>query len=64
MDALNARLLVACHQRQTEEASELLDQGAEIETRHEANQFTSLHLSACCEHVGTMKMLLDWGGGH
>ena len=61
MDALNARLLDACHQGQTEEASGLLDQGAEIETRHEATQGTSLHLSAYRGHVGTMKMLLDRG---
>ena len=39
----------------------LLDHGAEIETRHETNQFTSLHISAFMGHVGTMKMLLDRG---
>jgi len=33
MDALNARLLDACDEGQTEEAIGLLDQGAEIETR-------------------------------
>ena len=43
------------------EASGLLDQGAEIETRHAASQGTSLHYSAFGGHVGTMKMLLDRG---
>ena len=61
MDALNARLLVACDEGRTEEARGLLDQGAEIETRREANQGTSLHRSAWRGHVGTMKMLLDRG---
>jgi len=61
MDALNARLLAACFEGQTGEASGLLDQGAEIETRHEANQGTSLHYSAGGGYVGTMKMLLDRG---
>ena len=61
MDALNARLLTACLRGQTEEASGLLDQGAEIETRREVNQYTSLHRSAYGGHVGTMKMLLDRG---
>ena len=61
MDALNARLLAACDQGQTKEASGLLDQGAEIETRDEATQYTSLHRSTYWGHVGTMKMLLDRG---
>ena len=61
MDALNARLLDASEEGRTEEASGLLDQGAEIETRDEASQCTSLHLSAWRGHVGTMKMLLDRG---
>ena len=61
MDALNARLLDACRQGRTEEASGLLDQGAEIETRREASQGTSLYISASRGHVGTMKMLLDRG---
>jgi hypothetical protein len=61
MDALNARLLAACFEGQTGEASGLLDQGAEIETRHEANQGTSLQYSAGGGYVGTMKMLLDRG---
>ena len=62
MDALNARLLAACRQGRTEEASGLLDQGAEIETRPGGeSQCTSLHLSAWEGHVGTMKMLLDRG---
>jgi len=61
IDALYARLLAACFEGQTGEASGLLDQGAEIETRHEANQGTSLHYSAGGGYVGTMKMLLDRG---
>ena len=61
MDALNARLLAAGLEGQTEEASWLLDQGAEIETRLEVNQSTSLHWSAYRGHVGTMSMLLDRG---
>ena len=61
MDALNARLLAACRQGQTKEASGLLDQGAEIETKNEEDQFTSLHYSAWDGHAGTMKMLLDRG---
>ena len=62
IDALYARLLAACFEGQTGEASGLLDQGAEIETRHEANKGTSLHYSAGGGgYVGTLKMLLDRG---
>ena len=61
MDALNERLLAACYFGQKDEASELLYQGAEIETKADLVQFTSLHLSAWEGHVGTMVMLLEWG---